>query len=158
MAIAAGSHAAIGAIHRLATFDDAVRLFEIRRQSIRELACAGMTVEQVDAWAARLSLAGMELKLRELEIWVAEFDGTVVGWGAIRGDCLEGLYISPEFAGRGVGAGLLAMLEGLMHARGFRAACAEASSNAREFYLRRGYRSAGPQTPEGAWPIAKPLS
>ena len=157
MAIAVGSRAVMGAIHRPATSDDAVRLFEIRRQSIRDLARAAMTVEQVDAWAARLSLAGMELKLREFEIWVADFVGRVAGWGAIRGDRLEGLYISPEFAGRGVGAALLAMLEGLMQARGFRAACAEASSNAREFYLRRGYRAAGPQTSEGAWPIAKPL-
>jgi len=32
---------------------------------------------------------------------------------------------------------------------------AEASTNAREFYLRRGYRTTGPQTPDGAWPIAK---
>jgi len=101
MAIAVGSRAVMGAIHRPATSDDAVRLFEIRRQSIRDLARAAMTVEQVDAWAARLSPAGMELKLRELEIWVAEFDGTVVGWGAIRGDYLEALYILPEFAGPG---------------------------------------------------------
>jgi putative acetyltransferase len=32
---------------------------------------------------------------------------------------------------------------------------AEASTNARHFYLRRGYRTAGPQTPDGAWLIAK---
>ena len=62
-----------------------------------------------------------------------------------------------EFAGRGVGAELLGMLEGLMRERGVEAVRAEASSNARDFYLRRGYRADGPQTPEGAWPIAKQL-
>ena len=61
----------------------------------------------------------MERKLRELEVWVAELDGIVVGWGAIRGDMLEGLYAAPEFAGQGVGAGLLDMLEGLMREREF---------------------------------------
>ena len=77
--------------------------------------------------------------------------------GAIRGDMLEGLYAAPEFAGQGVGAGLLDRLEGLMRDRGIQAVRAEASSNAREFYLRRGYRANGPQTAKGAWPIAKEL-
>ena len=75
----------------------------------------------------------MERKLRELEVWVAELDGIVAGWGAIRGDMLEGLYTAPEFAGQGVGAGLLDMLEGLMRERGFPSVQAEASSNARGF-------------------------
>ena len=72
----------------------------------------------------------MERKLRELEVWVAEFDGMVAGWGAIRGDGLEGLYAAPEFAGQGVGAGLLDMLEGLMRDREFPSVRAETSSNA----------------------------
>jgi putative acetyltransferase len=99
----------------------------------------------------------MEQKLRELEVWVAELDGVVGGWGAIRGDVLEGLYAAPEFAGQGVGAGLLDMLEGLIRDRGFPSVRAEASINARGFYLRRGYRATGAQAPNRAWPIAKEL-
>ena len=116
-----------------------------------------MSIGDAEAWARKLTLPGMERKLRELEIWVAEFDGTVAGWGAIRADYLEGLYAAPEFAGRGVGAELLGMLEGLMRERGVEAVRAEASSNARDFYRRRGYRAIGPQTREGAWPITKQL-
>jgi putative acetyltransferase len=67
------------------------------------------------------------------------------------------LYAAPEFAGQGVGAALLDRLEGLMRDREFPSVRAEASSNARGFYLRRGYRAAGPQTPQGAWPIVKEL-
>ena len=99
----------------------------------------------------------MERKLRELEIWVAELDGVAAGWGAIRGGYLEGLYMAPEFAGRGIGGGLLAMLESLMRARGVREVRAEASSNALEFYLQRGYRATAPRTLDGARPIAKQL-
>jgi putative acetyltransferase len=99
----------------------------------------------------------MQRKLRDLEIWMAELDGGVVGWGAIRSDYLEGLYTAPEYAGRGVGAGLLGRLEHLMRERGIQAVRAEASANAREFYLRRGYRATGPQTRDGAWPMTKPL-
>jgi putative acetyltransferase len=143
------------AVHRPASLDDVTQLFEVRRRSILELAPLGMSVGEAEAWAMRLTRAGMERKLRELEIWVAELDGVAAGWGAISGEHLEGLYTASEFAGRGVGTGLLAMLEGLMRERGVQAVRAEASSNAREFYLQRGYRTSGPQTANGAWPMTK---
>ena len=144
-------------VHRLATLEDASRLFEVRRRSILELAPSGMSVADAEAWANQLTPAGMERKLRELEIWIAELDDAMAGWGAIRGDFLEGLYTAPEYAGQGVGAELLNRLEALMRGRGVDAVRAEASSNARAFYLRRGYRATGPQTPVGAWPITKQL-
>jgi len=149
--------AAMGAVYRLAMLNDASRLYDIRRRSILELAPPTMPTAEAQAWAVQLTLSGMERKLRELEVWVAELDGAIVGWGAICGDRLEGLYAAPEFAGQGAGAGLLGMLEGLMRDREFPSVRAEASSNARGFYLRRGYRATGPQTPDGAWPMAKDL-
>jgi putative acetyltransferase len=145
------------AVYRPATLDDATRLFELRRSSILELALSGMSVEDATAWAKQLTPSEMERKLREFEIWIAELDGMTAGWGAIRGDVLEGLYTAPEFGGQGVGAALLGRLEALMRDRGVATVRAEASSNARAFYLRRGYRQTGPQTPVGAWPIAKQL-
>lgn len=147
----------MGAVYRLAMHKDATLLFEVRRRSILELAPSGMSVGEAEAWAMQLAPSGMERKLRELEIWIAELDGVVAGWGAIRGDYLEGLYTAPEYAGQGVGAALLDRLEGLMRGRGVHAVRAEASSNAKAFYLRRGYWATGPQTPVGAWPITKQL-
>jgi putative acetyltransferase len=148
----------MGAVYRLAKRKDASGLYDIRRRSILELAPPIMPKAKAQAWAAQLTLSGMGRKLHELEVWVAELDGAVVGSGAICGDRLEGLYAAPEFAGQGVGAGLLGMLEGLMRDREFPSVHAEASTNARDFYLRRGYRANGPQTPKGAWPIAKRTS
>jgi len=135
--------------------EEVSRLYDIRRRSILELAPPAMLVADAQAWASQLTLSGMERKLRELEVWVAERGGIVAGWGAIRDDMLEGLYTAPEFAGQGVGAGLLGMLEGLMRGREFPSVRLEASSNARGFYLRRGYRATGPSTPQGAWPMVK---
>ena len=140
-------------VHRPATLGDAAVLFEVRRRSILALAPPVMSIADAEAWAGQVTLARMEQKLRELEIWIAEREGVVAGWGGIRGDCLEALYTSPEYAGQGVGAALLERLEGLMRERGFEAVHAEASPNALNFYLRRGYRVTGPQTPKGAWPI-----
>src|SRR5882757_4904589 len=145
------------AIYRLATLDDAKRLLEIRRSSILELTAPAMSALEAQLWATQLTLTGMKRKLRDLEIWIAERDGTVAGWGAIRDDYLEGLYTAPEYAGQGVGAALLDRLEGLMRGRGVDAVRAEASPNAMGFYLRRGYRVTGPLTQAGAWPIARQL-
>ena len=100
----------------------------------------------------------MERKHREFEIWVAELGGALAGWGAIGDNYLEGLYTAPEFAGRGVGGSLLTWLEGLLRDRGIQAVRADASSNARDFYLRRGYRLSGPRTAVGAWPIDEAAS
>jgi putative acetyltransferase len=117
-----------------------------------------MSVVEAETWAVTLTVEGMERRVRELEIWVAEVRGAVVGWGAIRGDRLEGLYTDPEFTGRGVGTELLNLLEGLMRGRGIPAIMAEASANAEEFYRRRGYEPVGPRTSEGARPMRKRLT
>jgi putative acetyltransferase len=145
----------MGSVYRPAMHQDASRLYDIRRRSILELAPPAIPEAEAQAWASQVTLSGIERKLRELEVWVAERGGIVMGWGAIRADMLEGLYTAPEFAGQGVGAGLLGRLEGLMREREFPSVRLEASSNARGFYLRRGYRATGPQTPQGAWPMAK---
>jgi putative acetyltransferase len=139
--------------------DDTTQLFELRRKSIIALAPKGMSVSQAEIWAANLTVAGMDRKIREMEIWVAELNGRTVGWGAIRGDRVEGLYTDPEFVGQGIGTELLAKLEALMRGRHIRTIRAEASSNAEGFYLRRGYEPVGPHRPgEEARPLAKRLT
>jgi GNAT superfamily N-acetyltransferase len=148
----------MNATYRMATLGDVNRLFELRRQSIVALAPKRMPFAEAEAWAATLTIAGMKRKISELEIWIAEVRGTIVGWGAIRGDQLAGLYTDPEFVGRGIGTELLGMLEALMRGRGIPVVSAEASSNAEQFYHRRGYEPFGVRTPEGAQPIRKRLS
>jgi hypothetical protein len=89
----------MSADYRPATHKDTSVLYDIRRRSILELAPPAMPEVEARAWASKLTLSGMERKLRELEIWVAELSGIVAGWGAVRGDSLEGLYTAPEFSG-----------------------------------------------------------
>jgi putative acetyltransferase len=145
------------ATHRRAVTADAPQLLAVRRRSITILAPQGMPIAEVESWAAKLSVAGMEQKIRVLEIWVAEIDGRAVGWGAIHGDRLEGLYTDPDFAGQGIGTELLGRLEALMRARGICRIDAEASANAEGFYLHRGYARAGEPRGE-ARPITKRLA
>jgi putative acetyltransferase len=116
-----------------------------------------MSRPESETWAATLNVAGMERKLRELEIWVAEVDGAVAAWGAIHGNRLEGLYTDPQFARQGFGTGLLGLLETLMRQRGISSVSSEASANAERFYCRRGYQLTGARTVEHGQPIRKRL-
>lgn len=143
---------------RAAKPEDAQDLLELRRAAIAVLAREGMPAARAAAWAANLTLAGMDKKLRDFEIWIAEAEGAPVAWGAIRGGYLAGLYTRPDFAGRGVGTSLLEMLEGLMRERGHAGVRADASINAEAFYLRRGYERAGDPTTEDGLPIVKRLA
>jgi putative acetyltransferase len=144
-------------MHRLATSADASRLFELRRKSIVVLAPGGMSQAEAESWAAKLTVAGMQEKLSRLEIWVAEADACITGWAAIHGDRLEGIYVDPAFAGKGIGSGLLELVEARMRAKGLAAISAEASANAERFYLQRGYQPAGIRTREYGLPIRKRL-
>jgi putative acetyltransferase len=144
--------------YRLASPKDAPRLFDLRRRSISALAPKGMTIPEAESWASNLALSGMERKIQEMEIWVAELNSEIAGWGAIRVDQLEGLYIDPAFAGRGIGTGLLLMLEDLMRSRGILEIRTAASSNAEGFYLRHGYEVAGTASAAEGRPLSKRLS
>ena len=90
-------------VHRLATLNDTSRLFDLRRQSIVKLAAKGMSIEEAARWAEQLTVAGMERKICELEIWVAEVGEKVVGWGAIRGDQLGGCIRTLNLPAEGLG-------------------------------------------------------
>ena len=121
------------------------------------LAPGGMSQAEAESWAAKLTVAGMQRKLSQLEIWVAEADACITGWAAIHGDRLEGIYVDPAFAGKGIGTGLLELVEARMRAKGVAAISAAASANAERFYLQRGYQPAGIRTREYGLPIRKRL-
>ena len=93
----------MGAAYRLAMRKDASRLYDIRRRSILELAPPTMPAAEAQAWASQLTLSGMERKLRELEVWVAELDGIVVGWGPFAATCWRACMLHLNLPGRVLG-------------------------------------------------------
>jgi putative acetyltransferase len=144
--------------YRRAIFHDAARLCELRRESILELAPQrGMLLVEAKVWAAKMTIARMEQRIREVEVWVAEVSDTIVGWVAIRGEHLDGLYIEPAFVEQGIGTRLLNLAEQLMRDAGVQVVHLEASCNAEGFYLQRGYEPAGPRLARDARPFVKRL-
>jgi putative acetyltransferase len=124
---------------RKATLIDVPRLWELRRDSIIELAPDGMARARAEAWAATLTVIGMEQRFLKTEIWVAEIDEIIAGWIAMRHDCINGLYTDPRYARQSIGTQLLFLAERLISERAIEIIRLEASLNAEQFYLRRGY-------------------
>jgi putative acetyltransferase len=143
---------------RKATIQDVPALWKLRQESILALAPQGMTIAQSKTWAAKMTLQGMERRFHDAEIWIAESNDTILGWIAFLGDYLDGLYIKPQFADQGIGTELLNLVERLMRQRGIKAIRLEASLNAEQFYLRRGFKPTGDRAPDDAIPMAKQLS
>ncbi|HEY3842808.1 MAG TPA: GNAT family N-acetyltransferase [Acidimicrobiales bacterium] len=71
-------------------------------------------------------------------VTVAEGDGTVVGFAAVKEGWLDHLYLSPAWQGRGIGGSLLARAMG-DHPTGLSLWVFEANHRARAFYGRAGF-------------------
>ena len=77
--------------------------------------------------------------LENAEVWVAEEDGSLLGFAALEGDALELLYVEPGAQGRGIGSALLGHVKSL-RPHGFRFWVFQRNERARRFYERRGCR------------------
>jgi putative acetyltransferase len=136
---------------------DASTLTAIRRDAILVLAGQAMGDQSARRWAES---SAEERVLRAIEqhvVWVAERDGVVVGWVEVDQDRIEGLYVRSDLACRGIGSTLLARAEGLIEASGHSQAVLKASSNAEEFYLRRGYEPQSERPVDAGRPMVKLL-
>jgi len=141
---------------RRAEHADEEALAVIRRRAILALAGSAASAEEAMRWANSAQPDRIERAIREHEVWVAE--DVAVGWVEIARDRVAGLYVAPPFAGRGIGSELLSLAEASIRGSGHAAVRLEASRNALEFYLRRGYRRSGRDLPDGSHPVRKDLA
>jgi putative acetyltransferase len=121
--------------------EDTPMLAAIFAASIEELTGEDYSEAQQQAWASAADdeeqfgkrLAG-ELTL------VATLQNSPVGFASLKGaDHIDMLYVHPGAVGQGVGAMLAEALEKLAGGRGAKALTVDASDNATEFFLKRGY-------------------
>lgn len=142
---------------RSADIPDAARLLEIRRRAILELAVPSLSTEQAQAWAARRDLVWMTGLIATHPLWVAHLKEVIVGWVALEENRVIGLYVDPSHSCRGFGSQLLAAAERQVWLGGVRTVTLEASWNAEQFYLGRGYVPMAGRPADGARPMQKTL-
>jgi putative acetyltransferase len=109
--------------------------------SIEELTGDDYSEAQQEAWASAVEdeeKFGQRLA-SELTL-VATLQNSPVGFAALKGpDHIDMLYVHPGAVGQGVAAMLCDALEKLAGARGAKILTVDASDNAAEFFLKRGY-------------------
>ena len=109
--------------------------------SIEELTGDDYSEAQQEAWASAIEdeeKFGQRLA-SELTL-VATLQNSPVGFAALKGpDHIDMLYVHPGAAGQGVASMLCDALEKLAGARGATNLTVDASDNAAEFFLKRGY-------------------
>ena len=109
--------------------------------SIEELTGDDYSEAQQEAWASAIEdeeKFGQRLA-SELTL-VATLQNSPVGFAALKGpDHIDMLYVHPGAVGQGVAAMLCDALEKLAGARGAANLTVDASDNAAEFFLKRGY-------------------
>ena len=109
--------------------------------SVAELTGDDYSEAQQEAWASAVEDEEKFGKRLASELTlVATLQNSPVGFAALKGpDHIDMLYVHPGAVGQGVAAMLCDALEKLAGARGAKNLTVDASDNAAEFFLKRGY-------------------
>lgn len=133
---------------RPATEADAEEIFRVHSESIRVLCSGKYEPEEITAWIAVRTPASYRVALATRELFVAEWQGEVVGFGQLDPEKaeIEACYVAPGAIGAGVGAALLFRMETEALRRGHCSVRLNSTLNAEGFYAKCGYRWLGKAT------------
>ena len=130
---------------RRARQEDKEAIWRVHGRAIRETCASHYSEDVIRIWAGGLRPEKYGEAIDGNDFFVAEEDGVVVGFGELgraAGE-IQGLYVSPEVAGRGVGRKLLCTLEERARAYGLESLHLTSSLNAVPFYERAGFKAVG---------------
>jgi putative acetyltransferase len=130
-------------IIRRARQEDKEAIWRAHGSAIRGTCAGHYSPEVIEMWAGRLRPEKYAEAIDRYEFFVAEEDGAVVGFGELGQETgeVQGLYVSSDVAGRGVGRKLLSTLEERARAHGLKSLRLTSSLNAVSFYERAGFEA-----------------
>lgn len=121
------------------TFEDAEAHAEVHRQSVRGLASEDYRDEVIEAWATK---EPEDSPLEEEKVrFVAEEEGEIIGFSDYNMETneLSGLYVKPDYTGRGIGEKLLERAEEDAREKDLDSLWCKSTITAKEFYQKHGY-------------------
>ncbi len=135
--------------------EDTPVLAAIFAAAVEELTGDDYSEAQQQAWASAADdEAQFGKRLAGQLTLVATLQNSPVGFASLRGaDHIDMLYVHPSAVGQGVAAMLIEALEKLAGGRGAKSLTVDASDNATEFFLKRGYvaKQRNTVTVHGEW-------
>jgi putative acetyltransferase len=119
-------------------------LLALFQASVRGLASRNYTPAQIEAWSPSAPgadyLLQWEERMRSNRPWVVELDGRLAAFADVQpSGLIDQFFVSPEFAGRGVGAALMRHLHQQALGLGATALTAHVSLTAQPFFRRHGF-------------------
>ena len=120
--------------------DDAPRIHALHTASVRALCSGHYAVEVIEGWLANRAPAAYLAEIERGELFVAEREGRVVGFGAATAGTVVAVYVDPGAVLHGVGRALLHYAIALARRGHEGPVRLQATLNARDFYAREGFR------------------
>jgi GNAT superfamily N-acetyltransferase len=125
---------------RSARPDDAPRLHELHTASVRALCSAHYSANVIEAWLGNRSASGYLGPIERGDLFVAERDGRIVGFGEAVPGTVIAVYVDPAHVLKRVGTAILRHALTLANREHAGPVRLEATLNARDFYERAGFR------------------
>ena len=119
---------------------DAQATIDIFLRAIREVASKDYSPAEIAAWA-KVDDAEIWAQYRASRpTWLALDGSTPIGFTDLKSDgCLDMMFVSPDYQGKGVASLLLAAVERAARKQGLQQIFTEASLTARPFFERKGF-------------------
>ena len=113
-------------------------LSRVFQSSIRELANADYTTEQIEVWAgASFDLEQWVKRIGELKPFVLEIDGIIVAYADLQVDgYIDHFFVAGMYARQGIGSMLMSHIIENAIAKGITTLTADVSMNAQNFFTR----------------------
>lgn len=127
---------------------DAPGITRLFYETVRSVNRTDYSEEQAEAWAPSVpDVEEWHVRMSGRLTLVAEEDGEVVGFAELEGEGhLDMLYLRGDAVGQGIGRRLYEAVEREARGRGLGRIFTEASTTARPFFERRGFRLVREQT------------
>ena len=131
-----------------ATESDAAQIWEVRTEAISVLCADHYPKETVIAWSAVPLHQGFIDLLRKVPFFIGRTENQIVASGFLdieRGR-VEGMFVRPAFARRGIATSILRLVEDVARVEALPRLTLDATVNAAPFYERQGYAVLSPGT------------
>lgn len=119
---------------------DSVGILHAHEDSIRSIASRDHTESEINGWCQNLSAASYTRAMASGEkMFVAERDGEIVGFSAVRENTICAVYVAGKFSNKGVGKELYFHAENFARTRGVKSLALTSSLTAKDFYVKMGF-------------------
>ena len=123
---------------RLAKIEEKEKIIQLQTNSLQKIASKDYTTPQIASLVKQQALFRFNKEI----VFVAVLAEKIVGFASIHVDKPEiyGLFVSPEFTGRGIGTILLQNIEKIAIQKKHKFIYVNSSLTAKKFYRKRGYQ------------------